>query len=514
MSGVPAADASPGVRPRDLLRLRSGPGAALIAATVLASMVGFLDASVVNVAVPAIGRDLGTSLVAIQWTLTGYLLTAAALLLVAGSLGDRHGRRRVLAAGLLIMLVASVVCAVAPSFAVLIAARVAQGIGAAFVVPSSLALLNGALRVQDRAPAIGVWAGLASLGTLFGPFVGGWLVDQASWRAVFLLNVPLILAALLALAPVPESRGTPARFSLDAVGALLAVVGLAGLIDGLTVGAAEGWTSPRALAELLVGAACLLALAPAERRVRSPMLTLSLFTSRQFTAINLATVVFYGALSAAGYLLVVHCQLTLGYTATEAGAVLVPSSVIFLALSPVSGRLAGRVGPRWLMTAGIVCVGAGFLWWAAAPAGGYAGAILPGVVLWGIGLGLTVTPLTAAVLAAVADPELGEASAVSDVAARLGGAVMIALVPALIGVGPGRGLMEAVGDGYARAMVVLAALCAVAATVCAVFVRDGTAAPVRFGPPAPQHGCSLPDVGAVRRPAVSQDQQVGAGGRR
>jgi EmrB/QacA subfamily drug resistance transporter len=335
-------------RQPSLIPLRSGTGVALITATVLASMAGFLDASVVNVAVPAIASDLGASLVALQWTLTGYLLTAAALLLVSGALADRYGRRRVLVIGLLVMLVASVGCAVAHSFAVLIAARIMQGVGAALVVPSSLALLNGTLRVQDRAPGIGIWAGLASLGgLLIGPFVGGWLVDHASWRAVFLLNVPLIGAAVLALVRVPESVASRGRFSLDAAGALLAVVGLAGLIDGLTAGPTVGWTSPRVIAGLLVGAACLIALIPTERRVRAPMLKLSLFASRQFTAINVATVVFYGALAAAGYLLVLRCELTLGYTATAAGAVLIPSSVIFLVLSPVSGALVRRIGPRF-----------------------------------------------------------------------------------------------------------------------------------------------------------------------
>jgi EmrB/QacA subfamily drug resistance transporter len=481
---------------REPVALRSGPGVALIAATVLASMAGFLDASVVNVAVPAIGRDLGASLVALQWSLTGYLLTAAALLLVSGALADRYGRRRVLVTGLLVMLVASVVCALAPSFAVLITARVVQGAGAALVVPSSLALLNGTLRVADRAPGIGVWAGLASLGTLVGPFVGGWLVDHASWRAVFLLNIPLILAAILALVPVPESARTGGPLSLDAPGALLAIVGLAGLIDGLTAGTTLGWTSPRVLAGLVLGVACLAALVPVERRVRAPMVKLSLFRSRQFTAINVATVVFYGALAGAGYLLVLHCELTLGYSAAGAGAVLIPSSVIFLALSPISGRLAPRLGAGRLMTAGILAAGAGFLWWAYGPAGNYTEAILPGAVLWGIGLGLTVTPLTAAVLAAVTDADLGEASAISDVASRLGGAVTIALIPVLIGVHAGRDLAASLVDGYRPAMVVLAALCVVAAGISAVFVRDShPAPPPRFAPPAPYHGCALPDTG-------------------
>lgn len=491
----PDLEAAHDVLQPSLIRLRSGTGVALITATVLASMAGFLDATVVNVAVPAIARDLGTSLVALQWTLTGYLLTAAALLLVSGALADRYGRRRVLVIGLLIMLLASVACAVAPSFAVLIAARILQGVGAALVVPSSLALLNGTLRVPDRAPGIGIWAGLASLGgLLIGPFVGGWLVDHASWRAVFLLNVPLIGAAVLALIPVPESVATRGRFTFDAAGALLAVVGLAGLIDGLTAGPTVGWTSPRVVAGLVVGAVCLIALVPTERRVRAPMLKLSLFASRQFTAINIATVVFYGALAAAGYLLVLRCELTLGYTATEAGAVLIPSSVIFLVLSPVSGALVRRIGARWLMTTGILAVAIAFVWLAyASPAWNYAGAILPGVLAWGVGLGLTVTPLTAAVLAAVSDTDLGEASAISDVASRLGGAIMTALVPVLIGVQVGSGLAESLGNGYRPAMIVLSGLCVVAAVISGIYVQDSHAAGVAFAPPAPYHGCALPN---------------------
>ena len=225
------------------------------------------------------------------------------------------------------------------------------------------------------------------------------------------------------------------------------------------------------------------------------VLKLSLFASRQFTAINVVTVVFYGALAAAGYLLVLRSELTLGYTATEAGAVLIPSSVIFLAVSPVSGGLVARIGPRRLMTAGTLAVAIGFVWLGYAR-GTYAEAILPGVLLWGIGLGLTVTPLTAAVLAAVSDADLGEGSAISDVAARLGGAIMTALVPVLIGVQVGSGLAEALAQGYRTAMIVLTGLCVVAAVISAIFVQDGRAGGPAFAPPAPYHGCALPDPSA------------------
>jgi EmrB/QacA subfamily drug resistance transporter len=473
--------------------LRSVTGGAVIAATVLASMVGFVAANVVNVAVPAIGRDLGASVTSLQWSLTSYLVTAAALLLLSGALADRFGRRRVLVVGLVVMLLSSVLCAVAPSVGALIAARVVQGAGAALVVPSSLALLNGTLRVSDRARGIGIWAGLATLGTTLGPYAGGWLVDHASWRWVFLLNLPLIVAALLALQRVPENSDARRPLSLDVFGALLAVIGLASVIYALTAGSASGWLSARVLVAAAVGIISLAALLPVERRLRAPMLRLSLFASRQFDAINITTVVFYGALSAAGYLLVLQCELQLGYSAAQAGAALIPSSAVFLAVSPLSGALVSRVGPRWLMVSGILTVAAGFVWVSGAHSGAsYAKSILPAAVLWGLGEGLAVTPLTAAVLAAVGDVDLGEASAVNDAAARVGAVVAVAVVPALIGASGGRGLTHSLAHGYQPAMIAIGAICAGAALIAGRFVTDDRTAAPRIAPPAPHHGCALP----------------------
>ncbi|WP_433380737.1 DHA2 family efflux MFS transporter permease subunit [Actinoplanes sp. CA-142083] len=474
--------------------LRSRVGEALIAATVLASMVGFLDANVVNVAVPAIGRDLGAGVAGLQWALTGYLLTVAALLLLSGALADHFGRRRILIIGLLAMLGSSVLCAVAPTIGVLVAARVLQGAGAAMVVPTSLALLNGTLRVEDRARGIGLWAGLATIGTTVGPYAGGWLVDHAGWRWIFLLNVPLILLALLALRWVPETSDEPRPLSLDAAGAILAILGIGGVIFALTRGAESGWADAAVVVTGIVGVAALVALTPVERRVKAPMVRLSLFKSRQFDAINVTTVLFYGALAAGGYLLVLQLQLVLGYSAAEAGAAAIPNSIVFLALSPISGALVPRIGPRWLMVAGIVAVAAGFAWISQANAGDtYASAILPGVLLQGLGLGLAVTPLTAAVLAAVDDADLGEASAVNDAASRVGAVLAVAAVPLLIGAGGGD-LANALVDGFRPAMLVLAVVCVLSAVVTAVFVSDRRAA-VAAPPipaPAPHHGCALP----------------------
>jgi EmrB/QacA subfamily drug resistance transporter len=422
----------------------------------------------------------------------------AALLLLSGALADHFGRRRVLAAGLAVMLAASVACSAAPSVGTLVAARVVQGVGAALVVPSSLALLNGTLRPGDRARGIGIWAGLATLGTTVGPYAGGWLTDHVSWRAVFLLNPPLILAGLLVLRYVPETDKACRPLSLDVAGALLAMAGLGGVIYALTAGPASGWLTAPVLITAVIGIACLTALLPAERRRRDPMLRLSLFASRQFDAINVMTVLLYGALYAASYLIILQCELRLGYSAAQAGAALIPESAVFLAVAPVSGALVACLGPRWMMVAGILAVAAGFGWLSVAhPGQGYAAAILPGVLLWGLGTGLCVTPLTAAVLAAVGDADLGEASAVNDAASRVGGLVVVGLVPALIGVGGGRGIGHALVHGYQPAMIVMAALCAGAAVITALFVSDSRTAAPALAPPPRCHGCALPVPGPV-----------------
>ncbi len=490
-----------------LVALRSGPGAALIAATVLASMVAFLDAAVVNVAVPAIQGDLQSSASGVQWVVAGYLLTAAALLLPAGALIDSFGRRPVLLAGLVVMLVASVLCAVAPTTGTLVGARLLQGAGAALVVPSALALLNGTLRVADRARGIGVWAGLATLGMTLGPYAGGWLVDTTSWRYLFLLNVPLVLAALWVLRHVPETSGDRRPLSLDVAGAALAVAGLGGVVYALMAGPAAGWLSPRVLAVGIGGVLCLAALVPVERRQRDPMLRLSLFGSRQFTAINATTVLLYGALAAAAYLVVLQVQLQLGYSAAQAGAVLVPEAAVFLVLSPVVGGLVARVGPRRLMLAGTLCLTGSFALLSTVEAGdGYVEALLPGALLWGLGLALTVAPLTAAVLAAVSDDDLGEASAVNDAAARIGALLLVALVPVLVGIGDGE-LGPALADGYRPAMLVVTGLGLAAAVVTALFVADRPAtAPMPAPAPMPVPS-TVPPV--PRREARGDDRHAG-----
>src|SRR4051812_14925960 len=297
-----------------LVRLRSSVGVAVIAATVLASGVASYDAYVVNVAVPAIDRRFGASVEAIQWTLTTYLLSVAALLLVAGALADHFGRRRVLAAGLGVMFLGSILCAAAPSISALIGARAVQGIGAALVVPTSLALLNGTLRVSDRARGIGIWAGLSTLATTVGPYAGGWLIDHASWRWVFLLNLPLIAFGLLALRRVPETSGERRSLSLDALGALLGVVGLGGLIYALTEGATVGWASGRILFSFAVGGVALAALVPAERQRRGPPPRPFFVASPHVAALHVAAIFFFGAPAGARRPLLLQARLGAGCT--------------------------------------------------------------------------------------------------------------------------------------------------------------------------------------------------------
>ncbi|GAA0929414.1 MFS transporter [Kribbella koreensis] len=469
--------------------LRSTAGVAVVSATILASTIGFLDASVVSVAIPAIGADLHAGVGALQWVVTGYLVTVAALLLVAGGLSDRYGRRRLLVAGLILTLAASVLCALANSVGLLIAARILQGVGGALTVPSSLALLNATLRPEDRARGIGLWAGLATLGMAIGPYAGGWLVDHASWQWLFLLNLPLGIAALLVLRHVKESLDENASGRLDLVGAVLTVVGFGGIIYALTEGSAHGWSRPAVVPAGVIGLVCVAALFPLESRRRAPVIRLRLFKSRQFDAINLSTLLFYAALGGAGYILYLQLELQLNYTATAAGAALIPSTVVFLLISPLSGALVARAGPRWMMAIGIALVGLGFVYLTnLGPGSTYLGGLLPGILLEGVGLGIAVTPLTAAVLAAVDNADLGEASAINNTVARIGGVAAIALIPTLAG-GAGLSLKETISSGYRPAMLAAAALCFAAAAVAAVFVSKAAGVVAPRIAPAPPHGC-------------------------
>lgn len=469
----------------------------LIVTAVLGSGVAFLDGTVVNVALPAIGRELGGGLAAQQWVLDGYLLTLGALLLAGGAMGDRYGRRRLFVIGLVAFTVASLACGLAPSAGVLIGARLVQGVGAAALVPGSLALIDAGIREKDRGRAIGIWAGMSGVTSALGPFVGGWLVDAASWRWVFLLNVPLAAAAIaIAARHVAETRDPTRTGRPDIAGAAAITVGLAGVIYALIEGPARGW-QPTTVVAVTVGACALAAFPIIEARAAEPLLPLRLFRSRQFTGANLTTLAVYGALSGALFLLALQLQQSLGYSALAAGVATLPITIIMLLTSPSVGALAQRTGPRLPMTAGPLVAAAGLALMArVVPATGYVGTVLPAVVVFGIGLSITVAPLTAAVLAAVSEDHVGVASGTNNAVSRIAGLLAVAVLPAAAGIRAGAG--EPLGPGFSRAMLIAAIICAAGGIVALLTVRSTTA--VRHhAVPGVQHACQDPCTRSDRR---------------
>lgn len=458
----------------DSLHLRSARGRWAVAACAIGSGMAFLDQTVVNVALPAIEDDLGAGLAGQQWTVNGYLLTLSSLLLVGGSLGDVHGRRRVFVVGLAAFAATSAVCAAAPSITVLVAARVAQGVAAALLVPASLAILEASFRPDERAPAIGAWTGWSGIATAIGPFVGGWLVDAVSWRLVFVLNLPFALVAItIALRHVPETRDEESSGRVDVRGGLLAMAALGGIVLALIEGPVRGWTAPSVIVGAALGGLAAVGFLVVERRVDDPMLPLSLFRSRQFNGANLTTLVVYFALGGATFLLVIYLQQVLGYSALEAGASLAPITVALLVLSARAGRVAVRIGPRIPMTVGPAVAAVGLLLLLRIePGESYAAAVLPGIIVFGLGLATTVAPLTATVLAAAPDRQTGVASGVNNAVARTAGLLAVALLPFLADVPQGRtGVATEFTAALHRALGITAALLVAGAVVAAATIR-------------------------------------------
>jgi EmrB/QacA subfamily drug resistance transporter len=455
------------------LRMGTSIGRWVLAAAVLGSGVAFLDGTVVNVALPAIAKDLNADLADLQWVLTGYLLTLTALLVLGGSLGDLFGRRKMFLYGLVGFGAASLLCGVAPTTTTLIAARCLQGVAAALLMPGSLAIISASFHPDDRGMAIGAWSGLGGIATAIGPFLGGYLIDAVSWRLVFLINLPIIAATIvITLRHVPESMDMDAVRTVDIAGAATLGLGLGGVAYALIEGPAEHWSGlPIVLG--IVGAALLAGFIVIERRSSHPMVPLGVFRSRQFSGANAVTLVVYAALSATTFLLVVHLQTDLGYNALEAGAALLPITILMLLFSARSGALAQRIGPRIPMTIGPVIVGAGMLLFAGVKPGvSYWTGVLPGVVVLSIGLVFTVAPLTATVLGALDDHHAGIASAINNAIARLGGLLAIALLPTLAGISAGGGLVD-LESGFATAMYISAGLSAVGGVVAWLTIRRG-----------------------------------------
>lgn len=437
----------------------------VVATCVLGSGMAFLDATVVNVALPNIGEHLHTGLSGLQWVVNGYLVTLTALLLLGGSIGDRFGQRRVFLTGIVWFSGASLLCGLAPNIELLVLARGLQGIGAALAVPGSLALLTGSIHPDDRARAVGAWSGLTGVATAAGPFVGGWLVDTASWRWVFLLNLPFAVAVILLGRQIPE-RPRHAELPLDVAGAVTAAAGLALTTAGLIEHRAE-W----APAAIVAGLVLLGAFVAIEHRSSHPMVPPSIFSSRQFSGANVVTFLVYAALAVGMFLIVVNLQLSLGYSALAAGLALFPVTVLMLAGSSRAGALAQRIGPRLPMTLGPLVVAAGFAWLALiAPGRSYVTLTLPAAIVLGVGLTLTVAPLTAVVLSAVRDEQLGIGSGVNNAVARLAGLLAVAVIPTAAGVHLDIGV-GATMPGYRGALLAAAALAAAGALVAAGTIR-------------------------------------------
>jgi EmrB/QacA subfamily drug resistance transporter len=469
------------------LRYATGAGRWVIAAAVLGSGVAALDSTIVNIALPAIGREFNAGVEDLQWVATGYLLTLAGLLLLGGALGDRYGRRRVFIVGVVWFGLASLLCGLAPNITALIAARALQGIGGALLTPGSLAILEASFEPDDRAKAIGAWSGLGGVATAVGPFLGGYLIAAVSWRLIFLINIPLIVAVvLISLRHVPESRDPAAGGHIDVLGAALATVGLGGLCYGLIEGPVFGWTSPLVVGALVLGAGCLAVFIVVEARVPRPLLPLSLFASRQFTAANLVTLVVYGALGGGLFLLPIVLQQVAHYSPLQAGTALLPITFIMLFLSARSGALASRIGPRLQMSVGPLIVAAGMVLLARIDASGsYLFEVLPAILVFGLGLAVTVAPLTSTVLDAAPMEEAGVASAVNNDVARAAGLLAVAVLPAAAGITGASYLHpDQLTEGFRHAVFIAAALCASGGVLGALTIRNRPGAAVTPSPPA------------------------------
>ncbi len=413
----------------------------VLTATVLGSAMAFIDATVVNVALPRIGEDLGAGLAGLQWTVNAYTLTLASLILLGGSLGDRFGRKRVFLAGVVWFATASLLCGVAPNIETLVGARALQGVGGALLTPGSLAILQASFRPSDRARAIGAWSGFGGVAGAAGPFLGGWLVQTASWRWVFLINVPVALAVLIVTSRhVPESFDPTASRHIDVPGALVGALGLGALTYGLIAWQDEGIGSVPVLLSLVAGVAALVSFVLRERFAHDPMLPLSIFRSHLFVATNAVTFAVYAALGGVLFFLVLTLQVVAGFSPLAAGVSLLPMTLMMLLLSARMGALAERIGPRIPMTVGPLLCAAGALGLSHIDADStYVTDVLPFVLVFGVGLSCTVAPLTATVLAAAPDEHAGLASGVNNAVARIAGLLSVAVLPLVANLG---------GDAY------------------------------------------------------------------
>ena len=457
-----------------MIAFESAAGRWVLAVAVLGSGMAFLDGTVVNVALPDIGRDLGASTSALQWVLNGYLLTLASLILLGGSMGDRYGRRRIFVLGVLLFTGASLLCAIAPTSGLLVVARLLQGIGGALLTPGSLAMIESSFRPADRARAIGAWSGLGGVATALGPLLGGYLVEAVSWRAIFLINLPIgLLVAALATRHVPETRDPTASGRLDYRGATLVGLGLAGTTYALIEGPNKGMTGAVLLAGV-GGVAALVAFLLVERTSSNPMMPLGIFASRQFSAANLVTFAVYAALGGVFFLLVSFLQISLGYSPIAAGAASLPVTALMLLFSARAGALAQRIGARIPLTVGPLVIAAGLLLMTRIePGDSYVSSVLPAVIVFGSGLTLVVAPVTATVLAAADARHSGIASGINNAVSRVAGLLAVAVLPLIAGLtGDAFYNPSAMTDGFHTGMLACAGLSVVGGVLAWLTISD------------------------------------------
>jgi EmrB/QacA subfamily drug resistance transporter len=495
-----------------VLSYSSVPGRWVLAITVLGSGIAALDATVVNIALPAIGRDFHTGIAALQWVMTSYILTLAAFLLIGGSLGDRFGRRKVYLIGIVWFAVASAACGFAPSAGFLIVTRVLQGIGGALLTPGSLAILEASFTPADRARAIGAWSGLGGVAIAAGPLIGGYLISAASWRWIFFINVPIaVIVVALGARHIPESRDPGATGRLDYAGALAAVVFLTGVTFAFIDAPTLGWTSPAVLAMASLGVAGLACFLAREQRAAAPMLPLAILAERQFAAASAVTFIVYGALTGATFLLPLVLQIVSGYSPLASGLALLPLTVIMLALSARSAQLAARIGPRLQLSVGPFIAGAGLAMLTFSTSGpGYVTHVLPAVVVFGVGIAIVVAPLTATAMSSVPAQHAGIASAVNNDLSRFGGLLAVAILPALAGI-TGQAYLHpaALAAGFRIAALISGGLCAAGGLLAAVTISNPRGDPELAGAPGACLHCALDAPPLITAPAAAAEGEPG-----